>query len=642
MRLRQKFIALNAVIFLSVLSVVAFSVITLYRMELLRDTVDAGAALLERSRTVRSLTKDIMIGAFAPDTYADLKDVVYFEPYTAAVRDWRESAQAFRTQFGSFMEEPVLRDLVRRGILGDEYETAWIMSRKAFASLDSLQARVESLRLKGLLGSDNLYARIQTSSDPELIALFSELRETSYYLTNNFESYLNYFIESLEAESAIVRRDLLIFFVVIGIVTAIAATAISLLFSTRLVNRLKTVGESVRRVSLGDFSTPLDFRTGDEFETLSRDFNEYTGALKKNLGAMVALARNVAESALAMERAEADQASGPSLGERVIEAIVEAAVADSGASGAVFVVRAQRGPEVRAARGNIDFIQEDGGALAAAIAALADGAAPCVISDGRSASRTRAVLAGPLGASDRRYGTLALGVSGRGFNDLDLLRFANFLEFAGLVADNAAQYSELAGLRAAEYQALQSQVRPHFLYNVLSGFAALNRMGETRTLERSILALRELLRYSVDHGESATVAEELAFCERYCELQGMRFQDRLGWRVSNGAGPSWRVPKLLLQPLVENAIIHGIEGKGERGTVVIEARETAGGDGGRTLVLSVSDDGSGFDQDKAEKGVGLRNVERRLALAYPGSRMAVSSRPGEGTSVVLELPEARP
>jgi signal transduction histidine kinase len=637
-RLRGKFVGIYALVFCSTLSIVAISVATLYRLERIRDTMDRGNELLDQSRKVRNLTKDIMIGAFAPETYGDLKDVLYFAPFSAAIRQWKEEVTLFQTQFQQFMEDPPLRELVRRGVLGDEHDTAWIMSEKAFARLNGLVARVQALRNAGILGTENLYARIQGSSDPELIALFDETRQTSYYLANSFESYLNYFMDSLEREAAAVRRDQVQSFVIVGVGTALLATLVSLIFSSRIVRRLGTVEKAIARVSAGDFSTPLDFRTRDEFEDLARGFNLYTNALKGNLGAMVALSREAAESALAEERRGLpEEGTIPSASQdRVLRSIVDAALRDMDAAGAAVVVQGPLGIEARVVSGETSFAEE-GSPLLAALAALEQNGAPCVVNDGRSTDGT-SILAGPLGVANRRFGVLVMSSGERSFNDLDLIRFTNYLEFASLVADNAAKYAELLELRSAEYQALQSQVRPHFLYNVLGSFAALNRMGERGALENSLLALKELLRYSVDHGAETTVAEELDFIERYCELQKMRFQDRLSWRIEREeAALQRRIPKLVLQPLVENAIIHGIEPSGENGTIVIAARLEAG-----SLILSVNDDGEGFDPAATAKGVGITNVERRLALAFPGATLLLESAPGSGTRSRIEIPEAPP
>jgi sensor histidine kinase YesM len=643
MRLRSKFIGIYTLIFTSVVSVVVLSLGTLSRLEKISASVKLGDTLLSQSRRVRTITKDVMIGAFAPDTYANLKDVLYFDPYTKALNSWIEEADRFKNLFAQFMNDPTLLDLVHRGVLKNEHDTARIMSQKAFNKLDSLQGRLWAIRDAGLLGED-LYIRIQSSSDSQLIALFDEARQTSYYLANNFESYLNYFIESLSREAAQVRRDLLRSLIILGIGTALLATLITLLFSSRIVRRLKKLSLALQRVSAGDFSTPLRFESRDEFEDLAESFNRYTGALKTNLASMVTLAKTVADTALNSERRGPNGAPTASVAmiDRVLQSIVQGAQQEVDADAAALVVRENGQIRLRYATADFDA-RENSPALFAALEAQDKSGTICVINDGRTGNRD--LMAGLLGGARRKFGLLAI-VHTRGlFNDLDLIRFENYLEFAALVADNATTYGELVEQQKAEYLALQSQVQPHFLYNVLSSFAALNRMGQRETLEKSIISLKELLRYTVDHREDSTLKDELEFARRYCELQKMRFQDRLNWDIQ--ADPelwTWRVPKLILQPLVENAIIHGIEGLGEPGTLRLFAkREERSGKG--FLILTISDDGIGFDSAKTPKGVGITNVERRLGLAYGGGEKSgdahclFSSEVGRGTTVTLSIPE---
>lgn len=636
MRLRYKFFGIYALVFASVLTVVAVSLDTQRKSQEISDALTLGNGLLEQSRKVRQITKDVMFASFAPESYSALKDILYFDTYAVALRNWAAESDIFQKRFRSFMGNPVLLGLVSRGVLKDEYDTALIMSGKAFEKLDGLRSRLDKIGQEGLLGED-LYVRIQVSSDPDLIALFDETRQTSYYLANSFESYLNYFMDALSREADSVRSDLVRSFIILGLVTAGAATLITLIFASRIVARLKNLGEGLKRVSAGDFSTPLLMPTGDEFQDLAYSFNRYTDTLKSNLAAMVALARRVAESAFGAERA----APGPSAQggydpvDLVLDAVVRGARESLGEGSAVLVVASGGAPRIR----RQEPPETDNGwdALVTVLSALEDGAAPCMVEDGRWGR----ILAGPLGVAGRRFGVLALRSQQRSFNDLDLIRFENYLEFGGLLADNAATYAELLEERNAEYLALQSQVRPHFMYNVLGGFAALNRMGDRRTLEESILALKELLRYTVDHGSEATVAEEFSFLRRYCELQRMRFQHRLSWTIAgDGELMGRRIPKLILQPLVENAVIHGIEPSGEPGTLAVAVRRE-----GELLVFTVEDDGEGFDPELTEKGVGLRNIERRLALAYPSgtggpiAKLWIESRPGKGTRAVLTIPE---
>ncbi len=650
MRLRAKFFALYILIFMSVVMVVFVSLQTQRRLQRISDAMTLGNSLIEQSRLVRRITKDVMIASFAPETYANLKDILYFDSFSVALRGWASEAETFKEDFRAFMDDPTVRDLVTRGVLKDEHETAEIMSAKAFDRIDGLRRRVLGIQAAGLLGED-LYERIQQSSDPDLTALFDEARQTSYYLANSFESYLNYFIEVLRKEAAAVRADLIRSFIELGLASALIATAVTLVFSSRMVRRLRTLADALRGTAAGDFSTPLSFDTKDEFRDLARSFNDYAETLNTNLSAMVSLAQRMAGLAFAAER-EADAAGGLDAVNRVLRSVTEAAVAGGEDRSCALVTGPAEAPTLLF--GATSPAGAGGPWLSPADLALAAGLEPFgnepATAEGGPARRLRSesgaeLLAGSLAAGGRRFGTLVFGRASGGFNDLDLIRFGNYLEFAGILADNAATYAELAEERNAEYLALQSQIQPHFLYNVLGGFAALNRMGARDTLERSILALKELLRYAVDHDARATVGEELSFIARYCELQKMRFQERLEWSVTADEGVAGlMIPKLLLQPLVENAIIHGIEPTGEPGRLEIFARATEEG-GVRSIAFTVRDDGAGFEPGGTEKGVGLRNVERRLALAYPaaasrqGALLSLRSAPGEGCEAILTLPE---
>ncbi len=108
----------------------------------------------------------------------------------------------------------------------------------------------------------------------------------------------------------------------------------------------------------------------------------------------------------------------------------------------------------------------------------------------------------------------------------------------------------------AEYLALQAQVKPHFLYNVLSSFMGLNRMGDSEGLENAITALRNMLRYLQNRSRETTVGEEIALIKSYLELQKIRFQERLTYSIRvDKKAETVRIPRLLLQPLVENGLI---------------------------------------------------------------------------------------
>jgi two-component system sensor histidine kinase YesM len=249
------------------------------------------------------------------------------------------------------------------------------------------------------------------------------------------------------------------------------------------------------------------------------------------------------------------------------------------------------------------------------------------------------LLAVPLALPDRTLGVLCLlTLSGADpLTDLDCTHFTTFADYAALIMDNFFKYKELLERRDAEYRALQSQIQPHFLYNLLNGLIGLNRLGERRTLENAILSLKDMLRYTLEQGDWTTVSEELAFLAKYCELQKMRFGDRLQVRFDCGqeAG-GFRLPKLILQPLVENAIIHGIEPLGTPGTLEVTA-VVSRRNGQRVLGISVRDNGVGFSETGAgERHIGLANVKERLLIAYPQAFLSIQSHPGD-TRVAIEI-----
>ncbi|NBD23337.1 cache domain-containing sensor histidine kinase [Paenibacillus glycinis] len=202
------------------------------------------------------------------------------------------------------------------------------------------------------------------------------------------------------------------------------------------------------------------------------------------------------------------------------------------------------------------------------------------------------------------------------------------------------EYRAVLGRRNAEFHALQSQIQPHFLYNTLNGFIGLNRAGQRALLERAILSLSGMLRYTLEKNDRASLREEMAFVEQYCELQQMRFADKLELDIDLAPGvQDMLLPKLLLQPLVENAVIHGVEPSAAPCLLTIRADVEAPGEpDAACLCIQVSDDGVGFEPGEGRSGVGLTNVRERLMLAYGQASMLVQSKPGLGTTVKLRIP----
>jgi LytS/YehU family sensor histidine kinase len=197
------------------------------------------------------------------------------------------------------------------------------------------------------------------------------------------------------------------------------------------------------------------------------------------------------------------------------------------------------------------------------------------------------------------------------------------------------------GLTEARLQALKMQLQPHFLFNTLNAISALIPT-EAKPAKRMLARLGDLLRITLEHEETqeVTLREELAFLQPYLEIEQARLGGRL--MVVMEIAPETldaRVPHLVLQPLVENAIRHGIAPRIEPGRVEISA--TRGPDN-RVLRMEVRDDGRGVDRDhevRTRRGVGLTNIRSRLEQLYDGEhRFELENHPEAGVVVRITLP----
>ena len=203
-----------------------------------------------------------------------------------------------------------------------------------------------------------------------------------------------------------------------------------------------------------------------------------------------------------------------------------------------------------------------------------------------------------------------------------------------------------AELAQAQLQALRMQVNPHFLFNTLNAIAVLVRGGETSKAGRTLRLLSDMLRATFKGADvqMAPLREEIDLVERYLEIEEIRFGDRL--RVEIEVDPDVSevpVPYLLLQPLVENAVRHGIAPHAEAGVVRVSARPTTT-QGQKGVELVVADSGSGFPKDPEtllaeSEGVGLANTKRRLETLYGNAHTLELGTAAEGGArVTLQLP----
>jgi two-component system, LytTR family, sensor kinase len=196
-----------------------------------------------------------------------------------------------------------------------------------------------------------------------------------------------------------------------------------------------------------------------------------------------------------------------------------------------------------------------------------------------------------------------------------------------------------AELGAARLDALRVQLQPHFLFNSLHSIASLARAGDNAGVVRLIAGFSDLLRHLLDTTDRhLTLRDELALVERYLEIQRVRFADRLDTTIDLAADAAdARVPLLIVQPLVENALRHGIAPRSDAG-----ALEVGAGRDGAELALWVRDDGPGPGDPPRAEGVGLRNTRERLTTLYgERARLALAAAPGGGTVATITIPYRR-
>ncbi|MCC8045601.1 MAG: sensor histidine kinase [Clostridiales bacterium] len=210
-------------------------------------------------------------------------------------------------------------------------------------------------------------------------------------------------------------------------------------------------------------------------------------------------------------------------------------------------------------------------------------------------------------------------------------------------------------LKQANLSTLQSQINPHFLYNTMECIRGMALLADQEDIADISLALSNFFRYSISaKSDIVTLKSELENVENYCRIQQYRFSHRFRLIVDGAERASEAVmPKLILQPIVENAILHGLADFTEGGEIFIQVRRV-----GKNVVITVSDNGQGMTPeqlsalvdkihevsildsgDENHTGIGMLNVNRRIKL-YFGEQYGISicSCPGAGTDVEVLIP----
>jgi two-component system LytT family sensor kinase len=228
--------------------------------------------------------------------------------------------------------------------------------------------------------------------------------------------------------------------------------------------------------------------------------------------------------------------------------------------------------------------------------------------------------------------------------------FVDAFFYAGVVAvEHAGRYYQLyldrrvraseleAQVSRAQLQALQMQIRPHFLFNALNTISGLVRTDDKAAATTMLAGLGDLLRLLLrsDGAQEVTVHQELDLIERYLQIEQVRFGDRLTIELHVEPGvEDALVPNLILQPLVENAVRHGIGTTAGRVAVIVERAESH-------LRMIVSDSGDGRASERElglGSGIGLSNTRARLERMYAGVHRFELAQTATGTSAIIEIP----
>ena len=208
---------------------------------------------------------------------------------------------------------------------------------------------------------------------------------------------------------------------------------------------------------------------------------------------------------------------------------------------------------------------------------------------------------------------------------------------------------EEINLRKTELQALQAQINPHFLYNTLDSISWMCEQGKNAEAVQMVNALARLFRISISRGhELIPIRNELQHAESYLQIQSHRYKNQFVYRFD--VDPDcldYLCNKITLQPIIENAIYHGLNGLVDDGEIEVSVKSD-----GEDVVFTVSDNGSGMTEEQIaaimrkehsdRAGIGVKNVSDRLKI-YFGSEygITIDSVPDEGTRVHIRMPKIR-
>ncbi|MBM6995917.1 sensor histidine kinase [Paenibacillus sp. DXFW5] len=216
-------------------------------------------------------------------------------------------------------------------------------------------------------------------------------------------------------------------------------------------------------------------------------------------------------------------------------------------------------------------------------------------------------------------------------------RFNRMLEQVVVLIDEVKQAE--TNKRTAEIKALSAQMDPHFLYNTLNTVYWKLKLGQVEESQRMVVSLSRLFQLGLNKGnEITTLQKELEHVKQYLEIQKLCYPNLFHYEIRGEISPidAWPIPRLMLQPLVENSILHGFKDMETGGQITIEIGYDPEQDLGE---MKVTDNGRGMEEHLPENGYAIRNLMSRLQLFYGDrAKLTLDSKPGRGTTVTVTIP----
>ena len=272
----------------------------------------------------------------------------------------------------------------------------------------------------------------------------------------------------------------------------------------------------------------------------------------------------------------------------------------------------------------------------------------------RMGRRMAGLIRSPIERLEHFAGMMAGGNLSARVPPTDLSELKNLTEGINVMADQlesliAQNRQEQENLRKSELRTLQAQINPHFLYNTLDSIAWMCEQGRNAEAVEMVNALARLFRISISRGhELIPIRSELQHAESYLQIQSHRYKNQFSYSFDvQEERLDYLCNKITLQPIIENAIYHGINGLVDEGEIRISCR--ADGD---DILFTVEDNGTGMEPEQVQAilrkersdhtGIGIKNVNDRLKIYFgPAYGITIDSVPDEGTRVYIRMPKVR-